>query len=64
MLMLLCAMTAWAWELGGNITSLESLNDGDYVCFKNVGRNKYVYEATDKKIDMIFTEKEEIIING
>ena len=50
MLMLLLAVTTWAFEPGTNITSLESLKDGDYVCFKNVGRNKYVYEATDKKM--------------
>ena len=50
MLMLLCAVTTWAFTPGDNITTLESLKDGDYVFFKNVGRNKYIYEAADKKM--------------
>ena len=48
--MLLCAVTTWAFTPGDNITTLESLKDGDYVFFKNVGRNKYIYEAADKKM--------------
>ena len=50
MLMLLCAVTTFACTLGDYITSLESLTEGTYVSFKNVGRNKYIYEADDKKM--------------
>ena len=50
MLMLLCAVTTWAFEPQQNITSLDQLTDGGYVCFRNVGRNKYIYEDTSNKI--------------
>jgi len=50
MLMLFCAVTAWAFEPGTNITDLSDLTDGGYVCFKNVGQNKYIYENTDGRI--------------
>ena len=50
MLMLFCAATAWAFEPGANITDLSALTDGGYVCFKNVGRVKFIYENSDKKI--------------
>lgn len=50
MLMLLCAVTTWAFTPGENITTLGSLQDGGYVFFKNVGRNKYIYEGADKKM--------------
>ncbi len=41
---------AWAFEPGTNITDLSALTDGGYVCFKNVGRNKFIYENSDQKI--------------
>ena len=51
MLMLLCAVTTmWALTPEQNITDLSSLQDGEYVLLRNVGRNKYLHENADKRI--------------
>lgn len=51
MLMLLCAVTTmWAFTPEQNITDLSSLQDGEYVLLRNVGRNKYLHENADKRI--------------